>query len=202
MIVPGITSQSRLLEVAWAIGRPKMSPAGEVIKLLTPRIAVESRARTLSATYGRGPFPLHTDTAFWPVPCRYLIFRATGDVRRPTTVLSFAELLENLGTKFRSLAEQSIWLARTRERAFYCSMTFRVGNERCWRYDSQCMFPVNNAASQVEQILGRQIPGIEETDLEWEDDIAVVMDNWKVLHGRGPMPLDEKQRILERIYVE
>jgi hypothetical protein len=201
-VAQNVASQSELLELASAIGRPKASPTGKLIRSLIPRLASESTVQTLSAKYGTGRFPLHTDTAFWPVPCRYLVFRAVGDIRRATTILSFARLLETFGTKFRGLAERSIWLARTPGRAFYCSMIFKVGQKSCWRYDSQCMFPVNNAASEVADILNLGMSGIGETDLEWSEGIAVVMDNWKVLHGRGPMPFGEQRRILERIYVE
>jgi alpha-ketoglutarate-dependent taurine dioxygenase len=201
-VVRGVTSQTKLMDLARAIGRPKPSPTGELIKLLTPRPAAESRIRTLSAEYGEGEFPLHTDTAFWPLPSRYLIFRAVGDLRRPTVILSFSKLLQELGTEFRNLAERSIWSSKTPERAFYCSMTFKVGDERCWRYDSQCMFPVNTAAVQVAQVLRSRMPAIRKGDLDWSEGIALVLDNWKILHGRGPMPVGEKYRILERIYVE
>ena len=201
-IVHGITSQLDLLAVALSVGRPKSCPTGEIVKLLIPRLSEESRDRTLSGTYGTGHFPLHTDTAFWPLPSRYLVFRATGDIRRATTLLSFAVLLEKLGTDFRRLAERSIWSATTHSKAFYCSMVFKVGNERCWRYDTQCMSPANKAASQVRQILNTRMAEIRETELYWTKGTSVVVDNWKVLHGRGPMPVGERQRILERIYVE
>lgn len=201
-IVHGITSQLDLLAVALSVGRPKSSPTGEIVKLLIPRLSEESRDRTLSGTYGTGQFPLHTDTAFWPLPSRYLVFRATGDIRRATTLLSFAALLEKLGTDFRRLAERSIWSATTHRKAFYCSMVFKVGNERCWRYDSQCMSPANKAASQVRRILDTRLAEIRETELYWTEGTSVVVDNWKVLHGRGPMPVAERQRTLERIYVE
>jgi hypothetical protein len=201
-IVEGITTSTRLLEVACSLGRPVPSPTGELIKQLTPRSGAVSRKQTLSAAYGMGEFPLHTDTAFWPLPCRYLIFRATGDVRRHTTVLTFARLLTELGSESSSLAERSIWLARTPERSFYCSMTFAAAKERCWRYDTQCMVPVNKAAKQIEEKVRCRIPSIKKDLVRLADGVALVLCNWKVLHGRGPMPVGEKIRILERVYVE
>jgi alpha-ketoglutarate-dependent taurine dioxygenase len=61
---------------------------------------------------------------------------------------------------------------------------------------------MNRAAVHVDQFLRLGFAEIEERELEWTQGVAIVMDNWKVLHGRGAMPNGEKQRILERIYVE
>jgi hypothetical protein len=201
-MVPGITSQSKLLELARSFGRPKPSPTGDLVKLLTPRLSTDSRPQTLSAVYGRGEFPLHTDTAFWPVPSRYLIFRAIGDLRRPTTILGVGELLQGLGIEFQNIAERSIWSVRTPQAAFYCSMTFMVGSDRCWRFDSRCMFPVNKHAAQVLEIVGSRMSDIRNVEVNWSAGIGLVLDNWRVLHGRGPMPVGETSRILERVYVE
>jgi len=57
-----------------------------------------------SSRHGTGAFPLHTDTVFWPDPVRYVILRGSGDTRRPTMVLSFAELFEQCEPAVRALA--------------------------------------------------------------------------------------------------
>jgi alpha-ketoglutarate-dependent taurine dioxygenase len=201
--VPDVRSQSRLLEVARSIGRPVLSPTGELIKKLYPRNAEpRSRRRTLSSVYGTGNFPLHTDTAFWPLPVRYVVFRATGDIRRGTTILTFATLASKLGTQFQSIAERSVWVSHTPQASFYCLMMFASGGDQCWRYDPHCMRPANDSALRVNEILKNSPPGNMEFSLNWAEDTALVVDNWKTLHGRGAMPINEQQRVLERIYVE
>lgn len=80
-------------------------------------------------------------------------------------------------------------------------MGFSVGRFRGWRYDRQCMFPVNRAAHELVEVLG---PLEEHGFLEqvnWSPGVTVVISNWKVLHGRGPEPVQERERVLERIYV-
>ncbi len=200
--VAGVASQDELSQIARSLGRPVISPTGELIKRLVPKDVTTARPGTLSAAHGTGAFPLHTDTAFWPTPCRYLVLRATGDVRRITAVASFARLLRSLGNSFHKLAERSVWIARTPTHSHYCSMIFRVGRQTGWRYDPQCMVPVNEAAKQVDMSLRDATTEFETETLRWEEGLAIIVCNWKMLHGRGPMPIEEKRRVLERIYVE
>jgi hypothetical protein len=200
--VPGIYSRSKLLELARSLGRPIASPSGELVKELVPKSREKARRGTLSETHDVGPFPLHTDTAFWPVPSRFLVLRAHGDIRRCTTVLSFADLFREAASEECDLAERSVWLVHASSRKFYCSMKFRARNVIGWRYDEQCMNPVNEAACKTKEMLGPRLThsGIE--CIHWTDDLALVLSNWKVLHGRGPSPPDENCRILDRVCVE
>lgn len=200
--VTGITSQSELLELARSLGRPVPSPTGELVKELTPRMSVDARRSTLSHTYAKGPFPLHTDTAFWPVPSKYIVLRARGDIRRTTTILTFADLFREGTADFYPSVERSIWLMRAPSKSFYCSMRFQSGGETGWRYDGQCMSPANDAAAEVKKTLGSMLTHSRVNTIHWTGDLAVVICNWEVLHGRGPSPPNEKDRVLERIYVE
>jgi hypothetical protein len=135
--VTGITSQSELLDLARSIGRPVASPTGELVKQLTPTPQAHARRGTLSHTYATGSFPLHTDTAFWPVPSKYIVLRARGDIRRPTTILTFVDLFRKGASDLRALAERSIWLMRAPSKNSYCSMRFHHGDATGWTGDSQ-----------------------------------------------------------------
>src|SRR5260370_12977058 len=90
--VTGSSSRSALLELARSIGRPVPSPSGELVRELAPKPPAAAGRGTLSKAYGMGAFPLHTDTAFWPVPARYVVLLASGDIRRYTSVLTFTDL--------------------------------------------------------------------------------------------------------------
>jgi len=200
--VRGRASQSELFQIASSLGRPVISPTGQLVKELVPKNATEARTSTMSGAHGTGVFPLHTDTAFLPTPCRYLVFRATGDVRRITFLASFTQLLGSFGSEFYNLAERSVWILRTPAQSNYCSMIFRAGQQTGWRYDPQCMIPVNEAAKRVDIRFRDAAAEIETQALRWEEGLAVIICNWKMLHGRGPMPSGERRRVLERIYVE
>ena len=198
----GVKGRSELLELARAMGRPVPSPTGELVKELTPKPETQARKGTLSNKYSTGTFPLHTDTAFWSLPSRYLVFRARGDVRRHTTILTFADLFRQGAAELRAFAECSVWLVRTPSESIYCSMKFLSKGHTGWRYDPQCMSPVNDAAFKVREWLDSVLECTRVECIPWTSDLAVVLCNWEVLHGRGPSPPGENKRILERIYVE
>lgn len=200
--VRGVSSQSDLLGLARSIGRPIPSPTGELIKELRPTAAPRARPGTLSFAFGAGSFPGHTDTAFWPVPARYLVFRVRGDYRRRTTVMRLEDVIRKGPSNLTTNIERAVWVVRTNNRRFYCSMKFRHEGNTGWRYDVQCMAPANAVAVEVRELLGPLLTASQPVAIDWGPDLAVVVSNWEILHGRGPAPPDETDRILERVYVE
>jgi len=79
-------------------------------------------------------------------------------------------------------------------------LRFRHGQSAGWRYDADCMSPANEAANEVHEIL-RPLVAARAKCINWSGDMAVVLSNWDVLHGRGPEPPDEGVRVIERLYV-
>ncbi len=199
--IDGISSRGALLELGRALGCPVPSPKGEMIKEIRVTPASKALPGSQSSIYGTGPFPLHTDTVFWPVPVRYVILRAYGDTRRPTTVMDFAQVFRECGPGFLAQVENSVWLVGTNSARFYCSLRFRHGHSVGWRYDADCMFPANSAAVEVNRVLRPLVANGCGNSINWSGDRAVILSNWCVLHGRGPEPDDEGTRIIERLYV-
>ena len=200
-LVDGISSCEQLLELASTLGRPEPSPNGEMIKEIRVKNSDDAPPGSQSALFGTGRFPLHTDTVFWPVPVRYVVLRAYGDTRRPTTVMAFDDLLQKCGSRAHALAERSVWVAGTTSRRFYCSLRFRDRGSIGWRYDSDLMVPVNSAAEMLHEELRSLVCSEHAHSIRWSEDKALVLSNWTALHGRGPGPDDEDTRVIERIYV-
>ena len=200
-VVSGVTCSEDLLMLGRSLGQPMPSPNNEMVKEIRITDAAAAAPGSQSALYGTGPFPLHTDTVFWPTPARYVILRGYGDTRRPTTVMSFSHLLQKGGAAFRSLLEQSVWTVGTESKRFYCSLRFRCGDSIGWRYDSDGMSPANSAAIEVNATLKPLVTGAPTACIDWSGDTAVVLSNWNALHGRGPRPPDEGERVIERVYV-
>ena len=200
MRVAGITDSDGLLDLAKSLGSPIPSLSGKLVKRLTVVPAAAGKARTLSAVHGTGEFPLHTDTAFWPVPARYLVFRAEGDIRRRTVVCTFDHLFARCGST-QDLMEMSLWVVRTPQASFYSAMRFREGTHVGWRYDGNCMCPANRAACEFQRLWEQAVASDEPDEISWDNNSAIVISNWIALHGRGPQPQDERERILERVYV-
>lgn len=61
--------------------------------------------------------------------------------------------------------------------------------------------PANLAAREIGEILKPLLVHTHGQYISWENDLAIVLCNWQVLYGRGPCPVNEGNRILERIYV-
>jgi hypothetical protein len=185
------------LAVARAIGEPIRSPTGDLVRKLVPKDPTDAISGTFSHVYGKADFPLHTDTAFWPVPARYLVMRVTGDTRRPTMV---APIPQPFASTITPEVVSSVWIIRG-VRPFYCSMQFRVNGEVGVRYDPLTMIPANAAAAKVQSGLPTMLAQLPTFSVDWEAAGTVIVDNWRALHGRGPEPAGEGQRVLERIYV-
>lgn len=202
MIVQGVRTTSDLMELANSLGRPLAAPTGELVKVLRPLERDQARPTSLSATYGRGEFPFHTDTAFWPRPTRYLVMRVVGDKRRTTQLLNFEHLWRTLDAHCLLALRRSIW--RTgRAGTIFCPLEFRVGQTRGWRYDVQAMAPINSSATRARDAVDMAIQeSRDKVEVSWPSADCLVIDNWRVLHARGPAPPDEGARFLFRVYVE
>lgn len=201
--VPGVKTHQDFLALAECLGQPVPSPTGELIKAIRPTARDNARPGTLSAAYGTSAFPFHTDTAFWPLPSRYVLLRAHGDLRRRTLVWPVTAMLWQGCRDLSAIAAQSIWRVPCgRSAPFYCSMRFRHRDRLGWRVDTTCMVPANSAARDLNNLIAPLLVDIEQgISVDWMDDTVLVLDNWAVLHSRGPAPCSESERIVERIYV-
>ena len=199
-IIDGVKSDEDFYRISTSIGVPLPSPTGELIKRITPQTSEQSRPGTMSDQYGLEAFPFHTDTAFWPTPARYVLLKAEGDIRRNTCLLSIPDLISKAGIPEK--VKSSIWKIRTPQHAFYCSMSFKQSGVGGYRYDPVCMMPANRPACFVRSVVDNLIANSKAQTIQWSPGDVVVLDNWRMLHSRGPAPQNEATRTLARIYVE
>ncbi len=200
--IEGIKGTDDLICIGNELGTIIPGPNGEIIKEIKRKNKEESVEGSQSKIYGQGSFPLHTDTVFWPLPARYVIFHAIGDVRRPTTFMKFSDLISKNKNDFFQIAQNSIWFVGPQHKKFYCSMVFKYDGNYYWRYDSDLMKPVNDAAYEVNKIL-KPLVFTPNTDfVNWTGSNAVVVSNWNILHGRGIQPHNEGERIIHRLYIK
>lgn len=190
-----------LLRIAQSLGSVVEQSGGQVIRKLTPKHSNDARYNSLSHKFGLGQFPLHTDTAFYPNPVRYLVMAVEGDLRRVTTVISTASVLyPDPDRAFEDAVRRSVWISRAHS-PFYCSMNFQTADGRGYRYDCSCMTPANTAAQTVAARMPSLMSRAKPYAVDWASTGTLVLDNWRVLHGRGPEPAEEGPRELYRIYV-
>jgi hypothetical protein len=200
-IVDGISSSSDLIELGKQIGTPIPGPNGELIKEIRRKLKEIAHPESQSSIYGTGSFPLHTDTVFWPLPIPYVLFRAYGDVRRPTTLKRSVDLFNDCDSDFYSLCDRSVWYVGSKSNRICCSIRLRRNGKTGWRYDADLMIPVNRAAFDVDKIIRPLVFNQNTEQINWTGNNAIIISNWSAFHGRGPQPPDEGSRVVERLYV-
>jgi hypothetical protein len=188
-----------LLRIAKDLGPPVPStPGAPVISELRPRQPLTQKTQTFSSLYGLASFPFHTDTAHWPVPARFVILRDIGESHdRPTLLLPMEKFALACTPQDMTAA---IWKVKGPFGTFYCSIIEFANTIRRIRYDPICMRAGNDPAIRVNEALStKQRKPIR---VDWEPSLALIIDNWRILHGRGrSLRDDSRSRCLQRVLI-
>lgn len=199
---PDIKDTSGFLDLARSLGSIWIDSGEQELRRLSCMEKPLAPPGTLSRTYGTGAFPLHTDTAFWSIPCRYLVLMIEGDSRRRTHLLHFQELRDRLPPKARNGMDHAIWRIRASAGPKYLRSFFRCGPQTGWRQDLTTMIPVNDHAACLADALSHECRNLDNSiAFSWETGGALVIDNWAMLHARGHPPQGEEARTVIRAYV-
>jgi alpha-ketoglutarate-dependent taurine dioxygenase len=188
-----------VVRLARQLGEPTPSRKGRgCVDRLAPVATDRSHPRSLSRMFGIGAFPLHTDTAHWPVPSRFIVLGCVspGASNRPT-LLQAADNL-NIGSSERRLLSEGVFLVRNGRRSFYSAIF--PANQPYIRFDSGCMSPVTESAHRGWQTVLQRIAAATPIHIPWRSGDVLVIDNWRTLHGRGDAT-DDDDRVLIRVLV-
>jgi len=195
LLVPG--GAGRILEVASELGTPAPARRGDpVVATLTARSHEEANRRSLSAVYGRGAFPFHTDCAHWPVPGRYVLLSSLEDESPIPTLL--ARWPTELADSDREVLLRSTFLVRNGRQSFYAgALNARRG---FLRFDPGCMVPVNDDAHRAVALVRSATAGSVVYEHHWRKGDLLVLNNWVVLHSRPPVDSGHSRQ-LNRVLV-
>lgn len=173
------------------------------IQELRPRLKTEASPNIYSGNYGYGRFPLHTDLAHWCIPPRYLALRCiTGTADVATHLLDGNEVIAAIGeTQLRRA------LVQPRRPLAYSRPLLRLYDQRdqdCpfLRWDNLFISPATaiSAITCAAIISYLNLAKPIEIVLEHPGD-TLVIDNWRILHGRSPVSSDSKSRQIDRAYI-
>lgn len=192
-----VPNKKALQEIAQDLGIMIPGPSGEYVSVLCPVLNHESRSKSFSYHYGLGKFPLHTDTAFWKVPARYLVMMSDRPSSTDTNVLSSRGVQEVLGSK---LARRAIFSIRTIRSNHYGTVLLENARSGI-RYDPCYMKPANKSAEELVELLD-SITTKHLHAIRWTGVNALIIDNWRSMHGRGSVDEEDLGRRLTRIYVK
>jgi len=191
---------NRLSEYANELGEPiKGRKSVDIVQKLVPISKDKAHPYSLSSKHATGVFPLHVDTAHWITPCRYLIFGCLneGESLRPTILLDFNSL--ELTMEEKDYLYNSPFIIKNGRNSFYGSI---LANHREFiRYDSGCMTPANGGTCKMEDLLSSKKVQESLTKIIWESGMILIIDNWRIMHGRGTPMKSGMDRELYRILV-
>jgi alpha-ketoglutarate-dependent taurine dioxygenase len=187
-----VSDNIALSHLADALG----SITSRTIALLTPSSKGKASSRSFSYHYGRGQFPMHSDTAFWPTPARYVVLRSAEPCNTSTLLMQSPELRRIL---HGHRVDTAIFSIRTTAgnsygKAIFSREPFGI------RFDPCYMKATNSDARKLIESLS--FPDSNSIlKFTWTGSNALIIDNWKCLHARAPIDNGDTERRLSRIYV-
>jgi hypothetical protein len=184
-----------MIELAVALGRPVPSRTnGRYLDSLRPLQRSNAHGKSMSAVYGTGAFPFHTDCANHRTPPRYVLLSlAPGSSSDRATLLK-----DSCEISFQEKARLSraVYLVTGAKQSFYSS----VFTPDIMRYDPCCMKPATAAFAAADLIFREFLQLSKTTTVDWRDRGILVIDNHRILHARAEGP-ESSDRVLLRVLI-
>ena len=196
-----VSPQIDFIEFVRCLGDPVRSRRdGSVVDRLVPK---ENNGRpSLSQTYGLGRFPFHTDMAYARRPPRYVCLLSREPNSVSTLLLDTANW--QLSSAEQTLLQNEVWSVDNGRIRFLTSVLrpsiLKTGYTI--RYDSACMRPALSGGGRgAEALLIDLIKSGTFRCIVWNRARLVIIDNWRMLHGRDAIPSSYTTRCIERISI-
>ncbi|MFW3164593.1 hypothetical protein WBQ28_08705 [Pseudomonas syringae pv. syringae] len=171
------------------------------VQKLSPRASSDVDRHSYSGVFGLDDFPLHSDYAHWNLPPRFLVLRClTGSPFVSTYLLNTSAILDHTEG---CVARAVVVARRSRPGHKICTMPvcFQKNGVEGLRWDFLFLHPANQAAKDVGETI-RQIQKDQQMDVcLCNPGDTLIVDNWRMLHGRSAVPTSAMRRQLERIYI-
>lgn len=189
-------------EVFKTLGDVVKLPIVSEVQVLKPNRREQSSPNTYSGNFGLEEFPLHTDLAHWFLPPRYLSLRCVMGTREVATyLLDSRDLVNDLGES--TLGRTLVRPRRPVERLSYLLRLYGPTDdgESLFRWDSLFIRPATEASASTYKSVSNLITTKPKTcvHLQFVGDTLIV-DNWRMLHGRSEITDDARSRHIERTY--
>lgn len=191
-------SNKNILEVARELGDVFHIITMPLVQTLTPRLKEKEPENTYSGNFGLKEFPMHTDLAHWYQPPRYFLLRSAKSIQGVSTkIIDSKAILKELESYDIS---RSHFIPRKRlDRKSYLLKLYHDG---IFRWDSLFIIPANKMGISLQKRVEAIIYGIEPNELFLENNgDCLLIDNWRMLHGRSAIPETAMNRKIERVYM-
>lgn len=188
-----------MLEVAQRIGNIFKVPTMPLIQTLTPRLKENESDNTYSGNFGVNEFPFHTDLAHWYVPPRYLFLRSVvpaADVE--TKLIDSEEICDGIDACVLNRAH-----FKPRKKLDRTANLLKIKQDGMFRWDSIFIEPANSAAKNLRREIEVSLNSAKYISLYLAvKGDCLLIDNWRMLHGRSVVSTKSMDRVIERVYFE
>jgi hypothetical protein len=141
---------------------------------LSPVDENQARPNTLSSRYGFGEFPLHTDRCLDDPPPRYILLLSPSPRPTPTILWDTRRIPQETRS-------QAVFAIGDQGRKRYVRFEETMGGSPVVRYNPAICEPRTTAALAVVKEVAAMTCCL---DIDWTEHVGVVIDNWRMLHGR------------------
>ena len=189
-------------KVAQILGHEIALPNVPDVQRLVPKPVVRSTPNSYSGNYGLGRFPLHTDLAHWARPPHYLLLRCVvGSPNVATHVLDGNALLDTIG-------QDDLWRALVRPRRplngrrELLRLLELVGARGLLRWDFLYIRPASDFGKAIcDHVVDLLQVALPSSHYLTQPGDTLVIDNWRMLHGRSAITAPAENRLIERMYL-
>ncbi|WP_283153614.1 TauD/TfdA family dioxygenase [Guptibacillus hwajinpoensis] len=196
----GEKNKDELLEIGCLLGAPIPSRnGGDVVDELIPVSEMEAVSCSLSSIHGKNEFPLHTDTAYMKIPVRFIILyvKNPGSGDRPTFLVDGYKLVDKLQDDLKL----SIYKIKNGRHSFLGNIVEKVDETILVRFDEGCMSPATRDSCKIKKKFSSFLKDEPKMKINWRQGDILIIDNWRVLHGRGNSIKNDNNRLLYRLSI-
>lgn len=192
---PGIEDTAK---IAGNLGKVLKIPRMPLVQTLTPRTSEGEKKSNYSGNFGLNKFPLHTDLAHWYIPPRYFLLRCIRPSNTVTT--SFVVASEVFDQEDEATIRRSLF--RPRRRLNGRLSILRLKQRDIYRWDTLFIRAMNETAKNLQSRIEEKLNIVSCHKVSFKNPgDCVLVDNWKILHGRSSVSNSELSRKIERVYI-
>lgn len=175
------------------------------VQNLKPQEVAQAPPNTYSGTFGKAEFPLHTDLAHWAVPPRFLALRCIRGSESVKTRLFDAKALINEGgnSHLRRVLVQPRRPMRSTRQLLHILEKYAAAETYFLRWDSAYLVPATSRSKSAFEALTEYFARTTTNSVILaEQGDTLIIDNWRILHGRAEVPIGAASRHIQRAYLK
>jgi L-asparagine oxygenase len=204
VFIPSFMPEMETVESFLNLGKITQLSNIEIKQTLIPTERQNSTINTYSGNYGLSEFPLHTDLAHWAIPPRYFALRCViGAENVATNLLDAKDIISALGrnTLKRTLLQPRRYIEGRKSLLKLIDST--ASGEEFFRWDTLFINPINDYGAKVFEEVKDFINNHKNIQLFLtQPGDTLIIDNWKMLHGRSLIDQKSLARKIERVYFD